>query len=244
MQVNPIAEWQRLTEQYRKMSDEELGELAFDIDSLTETAQQVLQSEMSSRGLGRQQAVSNAPKFSSFSWSAQPDSVFAQPSAQSAFEDASDADADAEDATSRQSIRRLPLCECSDWKQAWQICAMLKADAIESWIQDSHADPEDSLLYSPEMGPPFALFTPHAFRVVVAANRLVEAREVAAQPVPREIAKASEMNVPEFTAPKCPACGAEDPVLESVDPANSWRCEQCGREWTDSLPDPAPEAAA
>ncbi len=238
MQVDPIAEWQRLTEQYRKMSEEELGELAFDIDSLTDTAQQVLRSEMNSRGLGRPQTANNAPKFSGFSRSAQPDSVFAHPSAQSGFEEATDA----ADATSRQSIRRLPLCECSDWKQAWQICAMLKADAIESWIQDSRADPEDSLLYSPEMGPPSALFTPHAFRVVVAADQLAEAREVAAQPVPREIAKASEMSVPEFTAPRCPACGAEDPVLESVNPANSWRCEQCGREWTDSLPDPTLEA--
>lgn len=239
MQVDPIAEWQRLTEQYRKMSNEELSELALDIYNLTDTAQQVLRGEMSSRGLGRPQAASNAPKFSGFSWSAQPDSVFAQPSAQSASEDATDADA--EDATSRQSIRRLPLCECSDWKQAWQICAMLKADDIESWIQDSRADPEDSLLYSPDMGPPSALFTSRAFRVVVAADQLSEAREVAAQPVPREIAKASEMAVPEFTAPKCPACGAEDPILESVNPANSWRCEQCDKEWMDSLPDPTPD---
>ena len=52
MQADPIAEWQRLTEHYREMSDEELGELACDFDDLTETAQQVLRSEMRSRGLG------------------------------------------------------------------------------------------------------------------------------------------------------------------------------------------------
>jgi hypothetical protein len=240
MQVDPIAEWQRLTEHYRKMSDEELGELAFDHDNLTDTAQQALRAEMSNRGLGRPQAASNAPKFSGSSWPAQPESGFDRQSTQSASEDGTDADA--EDAAGRESIRRLPLCECGDWKQAWQICAMLKAGAIESWIQDSREDPEGSLLYSPDMGPPSALFTSRTFRVLVAADRLLEAREIAAQPVPREIAKASEMNVPEFTAPRCPACGAEDPVLESVNPANMWRCEQCDREWADALPDPTSEA--
>ncbi len=235
MQVNPVTEWQRLTEHYRRMSDEELRELALDIADLTDTAQQVLRSEMSSRGLKDTQAAGNASRFSSLSQSTKPDSVFTASHARSA--DADPAYADAEGAASRESIRRLPLCECGDWKQAWQVCAMLKEEAIESWIQDSRADPEDSLLYSPEMGPPSGLFTPRAFRVLVAADRLAEAREVAARPIPREIAEASEMNVPEFTAPKCPACGAEDPVLEGVDPANTWCCEQCGREWADPIPD-------
>ncbi|HEX3966866.1 MAG TPA: hypothetical protein VHW70_02765 [Edaphobacter sp.] len=35
----------------------------------------------------------------------------------------------------------------------------------------------------------------------------------------------------EFDVPRCPACGAEDTVLESVDPANQWRCEDCGHTW-------------
>ena len=51
-----MLEWRRLTEHYREMSDGELYELADDFGNLTDTAQQVLRSEMKSRGLGETQA--------------------------------------------------------------------------------------------------------------------------------------------------------------------------------------------
>jgi hypothetical protein len=35
----------------------------------------------------------------------------------------------------------------------------------------------------------------------------------------------------EFDLPRCPACGGEETVLESVDPVNQWRCEDCGNTW-------------
>jgi len=242
MKADPIYEWQRLAEHYRQMGDDELRELALDFANLTETAQQALRSEMHSRGLGDPQAADNAPKSSTFSNSAQPNSVFTPQPSPSTLADASSANAD-EDAASQRSIRRLPLYQCDDWKQAWQICEMLRREDIESWIQDARPDVEDSLVYSPEMGPPPVVISQHPFRVLVAADRLADAREVAAQPIPRDIATASEIDAPEFTAPKCPACGAEDPVLEAVDPENSWRCEQCGKEWTDSVKDAIGESS-
>ena len=36
-----------------------------------------------------------------------------------------------------------------------------------------------------------------------------------------------------FVEPTCPNCGASDPLLESVDPTNEWRCEACGHTWSD-----------
>ena len=75
MQADPIQEWQRLTEHYRQMGDQELRELAFDFSNLTDTAQQVLRSEMRCRGLGDPQAATNAPEISGFSRSNQPGSV-------------------------------------------------------------------------------------------------------------------------------------------------------------------------
>jgi hypothetical protein len=221
MQVDPVSEWQRLTEHYRRMSDEELRELAADFSDLTESAQHVLRVEMRSRGLGDPQAATNAPKISVFSPS-------------STLSDSSNAaTANAENTVSRENIRRLPVCQCDDWQQAWQICEALRAEGVESWIQDSRPDIEDSLLYSPQMGPPPALFSPSAFRVLVAADQLPEAREIAEQPIPQEIVDASAREVPEFTPPQCPKCRAEDPVLVSVDPVNSWQCEQCGNEWSE-----------
>jgi ribosomal protein S27E len=35
----------------------------------------------------------------------------------------------------------------------------------------------------------------------------------------------------EFVVPRCPACGSEETVLESVDPVNNWQCEDCGHTW-------------
>ena len=34
--------------------------------------------------------------------------------------------------------------------------------------------------------------------------------------------------------PACPKCGAPDPLLESVEPVNTWSCEICNATWTDS----------
>jgi ribosomal protein L37AE/L43A len=35
----------------------------------------------------------------------------------------------------------------------------------------------------------------------------------------------------EYDLPRCPACGSEETVLESVDPVNQWLCEGCGHTW-------------
>ncbi len=51
MQTDPLAEWQRLTETYSNMYDDELLELAADSEDLTEQARQVLSDEMKKRGL-------------------------------------------------------------------------------------------------------------------------------------------------------------------------------------------------
>lgn len=40
-----------------------------------------------------------------------------------------------------------------------------------------------------------------------------------------------EVAAAEFEVPHCPACGGEETVLESVDPVNQWRCEDCGHTW-------------
>jgi hypothetical protein len=36
-----------------------------------------------------------------------------------------------------------------------------------------------------------------------------------------------------FVEPACPKCGTADPLLESVEPTNQWRCESCGEVWSD-----------
>jgi hypothetical protein len=39
-----------------------------------------------------------------------------------------------------------------------------------------------------------------------------------------------------FPMSVCPKCGAPDPLLESVEPTNRWRCEACSHTWQDADP--------
>jgi len=114
------------------------------------------------------------------------------------------------------------LCECSDLEQATPIRMALRQAGIQSWI--------DGQGYRISMD----MLNP---RILVAADQLEQARQLIAQPIPQAIVEESKMEVPEFEFPVCPKCGAEDPVLESAEPVNSWLCEECGNQWTESAPE-------
>jgi hypothetical protein len=215
MQVNPAEDWQRLSEHYREIGDGELEELAADYVDLTETAQQALRSEMLSRGLGDPQARpvatlrSDPAKPSRWASSVNPVSGGLR----------SD-DADRQDDGPHDYTWKTLLCECDSSAQAWEIHKALWQAGIESWVEEPGRD---------------RVSVP---RVVVAADQFDQAREIAARPIPKEIIDEYSTEIPEFVAPKCPHCGAEDPILESADPVNAWLCEACGKQWTDPAPAP------
>jgi hypothetical protein len=213
MQIDPAAEWQRLTPLYREMCDEELLSLAAEMNDLTEMAQQVLRDELRRRGLSdgppRQAAERSGRLRTSQSDSAQDFST--------------DEDSNDESDPLHEFTWKTLLCLCDTQEQAWQIQEVLRRSGIESWIEGSKSK------YSMDQQNP---------RVLVAADELDLAREIAARPIPQDIVDESRMGVPEFESPRCPRCGGEDPVLESVEPCNSWACESCGNEWTESVEDP------
>jgi ribosomal protein S27E len=238
MQADPIQEWQRLTEHYREMSDDELHELADDIGNLTETAQQVLRSEMRSRGLGEMQASNRTPEKW---WAADafrsPESkvrrnsdpifggaaaVFGNHAPETVPETPG---AEDEDAGQHEYTWKTVLCDCDTNGQAKELSSALQRAGIDSWIQQSI-----------EFGRSYA-------RVLVAADQLDQARAIAAQPIPQEIVDEST-EVPEFVEPKCPKCGSDDVVLKGVDPRNTWQCEQCGEQWTEPDGSEADDAPA
>lgn len=254
MQIDPVSEWQRLTDQYRRMSDEELIDLAEDFADLTEAARQVLRTELKSRGLSDPQTVAAAPRpqpVRSVPLRPPPQTSNAPKDSDSIVDRAAMAfgvglpelvpdtpDTESEEVSGPHDYTwKTPLCECDTEEEAWQLSEALKQAGIESWIDRPQA-------YSPRHAslvglPGFESIGMERPRVLVAADQLEQARLVAAQPIPREIVQASRMSASEFKAPRCPTCGASDPVLEAVEPDNTWRCEQCGKEWTESLPDPA-----
>jgi hypothetical protein len=197
----------QLTEAYQDKWDEELRTLAAEFSDLTEMAQQVLRDEMRKRGLGDPQAK-QAP------------TPVAAIKPELRWQDGETHEEDASEA-SVEFTWKTPLCDCATREEAWQRGEMLRRAGIESWIEAPGS--YDFVVAGP--------------RVVVAADQLDEARAIIAQPVPQEIIDQSKDELAEtvpFESPVCPGCGTPDPVLVGVDPVNSWQCESCGREWTDS----------
>ncbi len=214
MQSDPFQDWQKLTDVYGKMYDDELRELAADSQDLTEMAQQVLRDEMKKRGLGTPRTVDlavNRPQ--------PPAPQVVDPGADPSDPD----DVPEEGALPHDYTWKTLLCECEERDEAWQISEMLRRAGIESWIEGPGSR------YAMGLNNP---------SVMVAADQLDEARVIAESPIPQDIIDLSKMQVPEFELPVCPKCGDGNPVLEGVEPANSWRCEACGNEWSDPSGEP------
>jgi len=225
MQNDPAREWLRLTSLYREMSDEELQDLGAGYSDLTELAQPILRDELKRRGLpdpAMTRPVSPQP--------------LSQPAPMLEFEERmpvfggwsqrlSGQNGELNDEESDTGEADLPheytwkteLCRCGGSEEAWQFQEVLRLAGIESWIES----PQGELDLT---GP----------RVLVAADQLDEARAILARPIPQDIIDQSKVKDEGFVAPRCPKCGASDPLLESVEPTNTWLCEDCGARWTEA----------
>jgi hypothetical protein len=201
------------------MGDGELEELDVDKGDLTEVAQQVLRDELKKRGLDGTRAANEEPKHAE---------RFAAPTWTSHGDSPEDGDATEESDLPEEYTWKTPLCECEDREKAWQIQEVLRQAGIESWL-DRWAYNEASVFGDQ--------------RIVVAADQLEKARETISKPIPEEIVEQSKAPIEEYVPPVCPSCGAADPILEGADPVNSWRCESCGKQWTDAA-EGAQESAA
>ena len=208
---DPAEEWRRLTEHYRSLSDEELRELAADLVDLTEVAQQVLRDEMKMRGLSLPGATAEAPKPAATIFEKPDDFRFYDAPAASGADEGEESDDPVEYTWKTQ------LCECETKEQVLQLGEALRRAGIDSWVQNKGS---------------------RYFHVQVAADQLEQARVIAAQPIPQDIVdqlKADAEGPPSyFELPRCPSCGTDDPMLESADPSNQWRCEACGKQWIET----------
>jgi ribosomal protein L37AE/L43A len=242
MQADPIFEMQRLAAHYRELSDDELRDLAANFADLTETAQRALRTEMQSRRLGDPPVATNAPAASNAPLTRVHDFATSAPIQNQAgnvrsffafrpeiVPDMPDPDAELDGPV--DYTWKTPLCECDTLPQARELSGALERAGIECWVEA----PGSAYGY---IGSGFT-----KLRVLVAADQLDQARVIAAQPIPRQIIDDAQTEIPDYQPPNCPKCGAPDPVLEGVDPANSWRCEQCGQHWSDpASPEQAPTA--
>jgi hypothetical protein len=213
MQINPVEEWQRLTQLYSEMGDEELRELHDGIADLTEVAQQVLRDEIKKRGLSETRRPNDTEK--------DPERLTVPPWDCVLDAPATEDEAEKGDLPHEYTWKTL-LCECENREKGWQLQQVLKAAGIDSWIE----------------GPGYHVVADLSNpRILVAADQLEQAREIASRPIPQAIIELSRIPDEEYVPPVCPNCGAEDPVLENADPVNSWQCESCGKQWTDAVED-------
>jgi len=216
-----MAEWQRLTQLYREMGDGELEALDADKDDLTEVAQQVLSDEIRKRGLDKLDKLDKPDKPSGPSGlnkEADADKRLGFSSSGRNGDSAASEDTTEEGDPPVEYTWKTPLCECEDPEEAWQIQEVLRRAGIESWL-DRPGYSEVPLIGNQ--------------RIVVAADQLEKAGAILAQPIPQEIIEQSKAPITDYVPPVCPNCGAEEPILESAEPVNSWRCEQCGRQWSE-----------
>jgi hypothetical protein len=102
--------------------------------------------------------------------------------------------------------------EFTDVEEAYIAQSVLRSAGIESVVPTS------------EMG---AIDTP---RLVVAPADANTAQLILSRPT--HTGSADDAG---FVEPVCPQCGAADPLLESVDPTNEWRCESCDHVWRDEV---------
>jgi hypothetical protein len=76
-------------------------------------------------------------------------------------------------------------------------------------------------------------------RVVVKPENAKRAVEILSAPT-TEILESEGGSVAEtFDLPRCPACGGEETLLESVDPVNEWKCDGCGHQWMEETVSPS-----
>ena len=228
--MDAAKEWQRLQARYAGMGDQELKELGDDYSSLTEMAQQILRDELRKRNLPdpatasevAQKTSSGDPRTSG-NWerlhSLTPDGLR---DADSPVDAESDEANEGEGASGYRAYTwKTRLQTFATAEDAWMANEVLKQSGIESWLQV-----------------PRSAMDPTVPMIQVAADDLERAAAVLAKPIPEEIRSAANANVEDFELPRCPRCGAEDPLLEATDPVNQWSCEACGHTWKDEITPP------
>jgi hypothetical protein len=224
MQINPVAEWKRVTGIYRGMYDDELINLAHDAEDLTDIARQALDQELRKRGLGD---LSNARPAKAIPEPRRERRAALLGNQGGAPQLIIDYRINHDTEPPLEYTWKTMLCECESMIQAQMLREFLRRAGIESWLDQQNPGFRHKGMELPNP------------KVLVAADQLEQARMIMANPIPREIFEEAKAAEPEFEMPKCPHCGAKDPALEGVDRFNSWRCEACGYQWNDSEGDSA-----
>jgi hypothetical protein len=104
--------------------------------------------------------------------------------------------------------------EFAETEDALAAYEALRASGIESSVILPRAETLD-------MGAP---------RLAVLPQDVERTEAILSKPIPEEF-RILVRTRDQFVVPCCRRCGAGDPLLESIEPTNQWRCDQCGHTW-------------
>jgi len=184
------------------MPDDDLLELNNQFDGLTDDAQNLLRNELSRRKLPTSPAV-----------------LSAMAEAPSEYDvEVTDVEADSYFPSELLQMAGVALCECDTTVEANFVRFILGEERIDSVIRD-YAGRSDLRLP----------------QVLVAPDDLEKAKQILNRANITELRPQFEAEFAvaslDFAPPKCPSCSSEELLLETVDPTNTWVCEDCGTTW-------------
>jgi Putative prokaryotic signal transducing protein len=218
--VDPRREFERLSEIYSQMSDEQLQEIADDFTELTEVAQDVLRAEFNSRQLELpnqrvpQQAIVTTDE-----------TVTSGPNI-TLVENPQPANADG----------LVEIARFRDVPVASMVKGALESAGIQCFLADDQMI-NTNWFYSNALG---------GVKILVSPADFDAAKEVLEQPIPERIAFAEGE---EYEQPKCPKCGSLNVSFQNIDEATAfgsawigiplpytldrWECKDCEAIWKD-----------
>jgi hypothetical protein len=196
--------WHRLRDAYARMPNDELLELNTQFDSLRDDAQGLLRNELTRRKLSAPPAI--LPDIAELP--SELDAGVTEEEARTYFP------------SDLLQMGGVALCECDTTDEANFVGFILGEERIASTIRRNEGR--------------FDLRLP---QVLVAPDDLDKAKQVLSSANLTELRPRFEaesaITSRDFAPPACPNCSSEELLLETVEPTNTWVCEDCGTTWQD-----------
>ncbi|HUO61364.1 MAG TPA: hypothetical protein VMU24_11900 [Candidatus Acidoferrales bacterium] len=232
--IDPNQEWNQQTENYRRMADEELLNLAAQESELTDIAREVLQGEMQARALKYEPLTKSATKHRDrwavasprFAQEEQPQTLLPEPIHLEYWRGSR------RDPCDLEGTGLIEWDRTDSLEEALRVRDVLAAENIPvAFGNEMVESPEEIASY--QGGVP----------VIIPACDRQRAEQSWAEANPKEYLEALEQAKEEQSEPAeaacCPHCRSFEIVLLSVkDSSNGeqvyrWRCDACGHKWTD-----------
>ncbi|MGB8010716.1 MAG: hypothetical protein WCF68_03820 [Terriglobales bacterium] len=231
------AEFLRISEHYRRMTDEELQVLIPQSSELTPFAQQALANEVRSRGLKAEPADEKLSPPSPFK---PPPAFFErespkfrdEPADDSSSSDSPESDSSEED-NYDEDRKLVELCTVWSLRDALKVQEILDASGIPCFMGKEKATTADKVTSN------FA----NGVSVQIMQIGLPWARSAMAHYEPEDDPTPIENEEPEELVVRCPKCHSTEVVFEGTDTLvvatddstqkYKWTCDACGNQWED-----------